>query len=100
MEPAPAPVMAASPAYSGASAGGALAPRRPAAPTTRSVWQWLACALVLAMPGGVLADVLEPGNGQRGTRDLRGTTPHQNRVQIPGRLVSYQRARPRALYPT
>ena len=70
------------------------------AASPRSVWLWLGCALVLALTGGAYADVLELDNGQRVTGDLKETTADKIVVEIQGRLVSYERARVRAIYLT
>ena len=67
------------------------------AASPRSVWQWLGCALVLALVGSAHADVLELDNGQRVTGDLKETTADKIVVEIQGRRVSYERARVRAI---
>ncbi len=70
------------------------------AASPRSVWHWLACALVLGLAGVAPADELELDNGQRVTGDLKETTADRIVIEIQGRLVSYERARVRAIFLT
>jgi hypothetical protein len=79
MEPAASAVMAACP---------------------RFVWYGLGCALLLALASAAHADVLELDNGQRVTGDLKETTADKIVIEIQGRLVSYERARVRAIFLT
>ena len=67
---------------------------------TRSVWRWLGCAIVLALVGTANADVLELDTGERVTGELKETSGDKVVVEVQGRLISYERARVRAIFLT
>ena len=66
----------------------------------RSARRWLGGALVLALAGVAHADVLELDTGERVTGELRETSADKVIVEVQGRLVSYDRARVRAIFLT
>jgi hypothetical protein len=66
----------------------------------RSAWRWLGGAMVVALAGTAHADVLELDTGERVTGELREASADKVIVEVQGRLISYDRARVRAIFLT
>src|SRR5262245_28470753 len=66
----------------------------------RFMRRWIGSAMVLALASTAYADVVELDTGERVTGDVRETSPDKVVVEVQGRLVSYDRARVRAIFLT
>jgi hypothetical protein len=62
--------------------------------------RWIGYAMLLALASTAYADVVELDTGERVTGDLKETSLDKVVVEVQGRLVSYDRARVRAIFLT
>jgi hypothetical protein len=67
---------------------------------TRFTRRCLGCAVVFALAGAAHADVVELDTGERVTGELKETSPEKVIIEVQGRLISYERARVRAIFLT
>lgn len=75
-------------------------PRAVTAAVVRFMRRWIGCAMVLTLAGTAYADVVELDTGERVTGDLKEASLDKVVVEVQGRLVSYDRARVRAIFLT